>query len=852
MDRVDEVVAAILLSLRTILLTLRRLFQLDNATRIFSVELLVLLTTLLLVVRFVIDFKGPWFAQPGSFRMTSVLTLEMLNQSMVIYTMGLMQLSGTTKVNDYFQVWAVLLVTLQYSVKIGRPYTRSKQIPLLDLMSSLWSANLLRVQTFYLLRIPLWTIWSLNAVRIVVVFVSSTKGETNNQESMRLLSDYMSYEDTLSTLEEQEQEQELEHNKKSAMSGYKYLVYGEHRVLKEFHEGKRRPEGRGTVSSCFRKRIDQVQIGSSYKVQLYPDGVHKEQLVTIETIWSDSSGSELLGVGERADPGNQRKDLCLSFALYKLLRRRFYHLPMHELYRPRGKEKMRRLVFDYVLEDRERAFRITGTELSFIRDLLYSKHATVFAGGLLVPLQRLLLSLCLATATGYLAYTCRHIPERMDPADRNRITHGVFITRLMVATIVLKEVLEIILYLCSCWAKVLILCKYIQHPCLQRPVVEGVMRFMLWFGSKAKWSQTVRQQNLLLSPKARFSAVPGQPNPLLIMLSRRGAFHGTTGLKDYMKDAILAALKNGEEDLALDNYFPNSFRSIKEEWPCCDLKVDTHIILVWHIATCLCEIYFFDKVKELSAVGRQRGPFMEEPEQDDESESDEWSEQYATAVTLSNYCVYLLSKALVPDNRLVARKVLDEVIREIDYVIVGRETRQKLVRSMKLEDVYKSLMKTVDKPCSKNNPEHHQSRGPAADVEVAATPPGPDHQVEEEEKEEDDDDDEEEDDEDLDIGSSLTRMGAVLGKKLTEMEVYHGNPAGLWKDLANFWTGFLLHLAANTGAATHGRHLAGDTELITHLWALLTHAGYRGNAVHGEQGLDLEDILDIHQQVPIQ
>ncbi|CAD6268878.1 unnamed protein product [Miscanthus lutarioriparius] len=416
-----------------ILLSLEKLFKLDNVTHIASVELWVLLTTLLVVVRFLIDFEGPWFGNPR--RTFVVLTLEILNQNMVIYTMGLMQLSGARKVNDYFQVWAVLLVTLQYSVKTGRPYTRSKQVPLLDLMSSFWSANLLRVQTFYLLRIPLWTIWSLNAVRIVVLFVSSGKGETNNQESMRLVSDYMSYEDTLP-----------QQKKESSMSGYKYLVYGEHRVLKEVQEGSKR-EVKRTLSSCFRKRRQQVksESSSSYKIQLYPDGVHKEQIVTVETIWKGDNDSGLLGAGEAA---GHRRDLCLSFALYKLLRRRFYDLPMHEMDRPAGKEKMRRLVFDYVLKDRERAFRITGAELSFLQDLFYSKHATVLAGGgLLVPLRSLLLSLFLATATGYIAYPARYIPERMDPADRNRITHGVFITRLMIGIIVLKEMLEIVLYL---------------------------------------------------------------------------------------------------------------------------------------------------------------------------------------------------------------------------------------------------------------------------------------------------------------------------------------------------------------------------------------------------------------------
>jgi hypothetical protein len=92
-----------------ILLTLQRLFKLDNVTHMASVELWVLLTTVLLVARFLLDFSGPWFGNPR--RMFIALTLEILNQNLVIYTMGLMQLSGA-RVNDYFQVWAVLLVTL--------------------------------------------------------------------------------------------------------------------------------------------------------------------------------------------------------------------------------------------------------------------------------------------------------------------------------------------------------------------------------------------------------------------------------------------------------------------------------------------------------------------------------------------------------------------------------------------------------------------------------------------------------------------------------------------------------------------------------------------------------------------
>jgi hypothetical protein len=211
----------------------------------------------------------------------------------------------------------------------------------------------------------------------------------------------------------------------------------------------------------------------------------------------------------------------------------------------------------------------------------------------------------------------------MDPADRNRITHGVFITRLMVGIIVLKEMLEIVLYLWSRWAKVLMLCMYaqLQH---RRPVVEAAMRWFVLcvrafsscmlllcrrfcFCCKAKQT-TVRQQNLLVTFRVQRPR-PVPPLTAVTMVSRRGEVHGTAGLDDHIKDAALKQLRrldSGGEGIAIHSYFSNAFRSSKPntckkevKWPC-DLKeVDTHIILVWHIATSLCEIYSFNEVKPL-------------------------------------------------------------------------------------------------------------------------------------------------------------------------------------------------------------------------------------------------------------
>uniref|UniRef100_A0A0A9D006 DUF4220 domain-containing protein n=1 Tax=Arundo donax TaxID=35708 RepID=A0A0A9D006_ARUDO len=220
-----------------------------------------------------------------------VLTIEMLNYSLVHYTMGLMQLSAKT-VNDYFQVWAVLLVTLQYSVKIGRPYTRSKQIPLLDLMSSFWAANLIRMQTFFHLRVPLWFIWAVNAARIISYF-STDKAEAINQESTRIVTNYMSYEHELGGGSQLSADAAADlHDKDFTMKWYKYLVFGEHLVVKDLQESRPIP---ATQQEHVQRRRRVLRLDPNY---------HKE-LITVDKIWDvDTVGGGLLGLGGTADGAN--------------------------------------------------------------------------------------------------------------------------------------------------------------------------------------------------------------------------------------------------------------------------------------------------------------------------------------------------------------------------------------------------------------------------------------------------------------------------------------------------------------------------------------------------------------------
>ncbi|CAD6256152.1 unnamed protein product [Miscanthus lutarioriparius] len=536
----------------TIFSAMKRLFKLDKVTGGASVELWVVITALLLVIRFLIESSGAR-VYTSRFTTATVQVLSLLNYNMVHYTIGQMQLSAA-RVNDYFQVWAVLLATLQCSVNVGRPYSRSKQIPLLDIMSSLWAANLLRVQTVSHLKIPLWLIWALNVAPVLSYFFSSDK-----------------------------------------------------------RQPKRIKATRGS------SQIDYM----SYRVQLSPG--HKD-LVTVEKIWvvgGDGGESSLLG--KTGDAKNRLKDACLSFALHKLLRRQFYDLPIHEDTVVAARDKKRRLVFEYLVENTEkyeRAFRVTEVELSFLRDTFYNRHAAaIFAGGF--PFLRMILSLSLILAVGYIAYPVGDIPQRIDPSDKNRI------------------VMECLPPDCS-------LPSLLPKSC--------------------KWKRRIRQYNLLISARNTWGNT------------------STVKLRAEVQKAIFDPFKLLQQDeQRLENYFENAFGSnqhLCSNLACtCELEADTHRILLWHIATGVCEIKLTDDARQRQVYWMRSKPLIKESK----LSRDLW-ENYITAVSISNYCASLLIQRMVPENGLVADRVFNEVRWETKCAIFSAD------RHVSLQTIYDKLV----------------------------------------------------------------------------------------------------------------------------------------------------------------
>uniref|UniRef100_A0A0D9WUV7 Uncharacterized protein n=1 Tax=Leersia perrieri TaxID=77586 RepID=A0A0D9WUV7_9ORYZ len=71
------------------------------------------------------------------------------------------------------------------------------------------------------------------------------------------------------------------------------------------------------------------------------------------------------------------------------------------------------------------------------------------------------------------------------------------------------------------------------------------------------------------------------------------------------------------------------------------------------------------------------------------------------------------------------------------------------------------------------------------------------------------------------VTTSIFENGLKLGKQLEE----EMSEEMRWKVLADFWPDILLYISPSDNVKEHIEQLTKGGEFITHLWALLTHAG---------------------------
>ncbi|XP_004979629.2 uncharacterized protein LOC101757140 [Setaria italica] len=483
------------------------------------------------------------------------------------------------------------------------------------------------------------------------------------------------------------------------MEGYRYMVAGEKYCV------NRQPVG---------------------KLWYKGDGL---KVVTVEQIWQCTGRLLVL------ERGKLLKDLCLSMALCKMLNRRFVGFKLSEA----GNEKTHDFVFKGLLagdKPHQRAFKVIEEELVFVHDFYYTRYYYLYQKGRYIALCLPIVMLALCSWLTYLL---------VKQYKRSSLQDATIFVTVVVAFL---EAYQLYLYISSGWFKVALIQSYIDTPFLRRSrCLEMIIGLLLRLKAFAPWKRSLGQYCILqeLGRKSRVRNCLHYATLYLVDKAMKGS-KNSVKLSEDVKKAIIDSL------LASNGYLTNRVTSLQRngvhddlKWACDATATDGAVartIVVWHIATTLCEQKLDKQDKEEDAV--------------------------KTASTLSKYCMHLLAFAptLLPDHSSISESILDQSIDEASKLL--KEGKNK-----KIEGRCEILMEINTDGC-------------------------------------------------VDDETRLVAQGVHLARQLIDnIQDFTTR----WKVLSDFWAEMMLYVSPSDDAREHLEVLAKGGEFITHLWALLTHAG---------------------------
>nr|POF25789.1 hypothetical protein CFP56_70877 [Quercus suber] len=688
------------------------------------VESYVLLTTLL--IAFLTVF-GSWRRRSHSLKLKySIWASYLLCTYLINYAMGLMK-SATFR-NELFSVWGTFLIIFHGSADCMSAYSledseNRKRYNVELFVMYFWLGWLIGMHTHKLkFMIPLYLLYALSLSRTggraeALELACKSYGLVRNT---KLVADYM----------EDERNKERDEADATCMKGYKYLVKGEEKA---------------------RVKVQPPR----YHMQLETTGDHK--VITIDMIWQ-CEGKLLSSTG---DPDGRLKYICLSYALYRLLCRRFAKYSFPESSQPKTWNFVRYGLLSKEGDDHERAFRVIELELGFLYDLFYTKYPALFAKGL--PLVRNFEFIIVIIGCWVAIPTLKNYQERNGGSDVHLMTTGghnldALLTGVVLVAILFMEIVQFFVVSFSDWAKVQWLCHYVEKPWLRNKCMEMIIRVICHRQLLKPWDGKLGQYSLLES----FSHNPSVllynrlTSPYIDKPRKGRKLSAHVSLPMEVKRAIIHSLKTNGKRLrnGVDSLQRNGVERLSRA---CKLPTQTHVIMVWHIATSLCELNLSSQVIDTGKHVNQQSE----------------SEDFIVATKLSKYCAYLVAFAprLLPDH---PPRVRDQEGRE------GRDLEGQVGRDQE------------------GDQEGQEVRDQEGGQEVR-------------------------DQEGQEVGDQkcqeIIGKGAELAKYLLDENVDR------WKILAEFWAEMMLFVAPSDDETAHAEHLAMGGEFVTHLWALLSHAG---------------------------
>ncbi|KAL6606315.1 hypothetical protein ACP70R_041968 [Stipagrostis hirtigluma subsp. patula] len=516
------------------------------------------------------------------------------------------------------------------------------------------------------------------------------------------------------------------------------------------------------------------RIDRGYKVDLMTEAVMEadSNVITVGKIWKLAETDRLL----RKHPGSKR--LCLSFALYKLLRPR---LDQDFLITTAEARNCHDLIFKGLCQEYKEVeavvlFQVLNDELQFLCEYYYSVHPVVFASPFFFLANYILFPIIVLASCILMIILCGNgeasYAFHSFSTDNYGITVGLMrltkcifrkVTRsppdlfaaidicigiLLALTFVYEEVWEFILFLVSDWLKVSLLCIYTSTP--------------RWRVSSLFLHRAIR--TLILARSMFSQPVVCFKRLSVLWSSQQSSRPETRVVPVEAKKAIMERLLNGSNGFITPSNCRSVLLSVEHRhrlqsdellWTC-ESDAIAEVIVVWHIATQILEARH--------PLPRNTRPYPNR----------------TVATALSMYCAYLVAfrPGLLPDDKDRTERVYKDVKKE-------------LKKEMGLWGYY----------CSPPVGRYDKLMEIAERRQAGAT---------------------------TTLGKGA-RLGKVLIDKYDAAEpTDDAAREGVWKLLADVWTEIMIYTAlpgSEKLVKAHKEALEHGVEFITMIWALATHTG---------------------------
>jgi hypothetical protein len=227
------------------------------------------------------------------------------------------------------------------------------------------------------------------------------------------------------------------------------------------------------VMGEYRKPVEKQPRGPVFSSGSVTSMIDNTRLVTLDKVW------QLYNVLPTLT--RRQNDLCMSFALFKLLRCRFARYKLADV----SSAETIKFFWSLLLTDGEhdRIFSVVGNEISFIHDYYYSSVPISYAKCCLPALSIFISLLCIGyciVAAYFTMFFAVHergseqinchfwCIKKRRISGRTSKTFGslyfdVVPVCLLLLLVLISEVRDMASYICSNWTKVSIICDYVNR-----------------------------------------------------------------------------------------------------------------------------------------------------------------------------------------------------------------------------------------------------------------------------------------------------------------------------------------------------------------------------------------------------